>query len=404
MKKIILIAYDLNPKLGSECGFAEKLIRIISKFYYIELFVDYKHKLDIDAKQYPNVNFNFINFDSKKVKFFKKMKLFNFSYQEFIKKSKPIIKKMISKDEFQMIHCLTPAGIHSYNDLYKFKLPILIGPVGGGLKAPNGFSKIFKSNWIQKFLRDKFYDWIIKKKNWKNYFINADKIIIGTEYLKTILPKETYKKSEIIFDTIIDINKFKSFKNKLKYKNNLQICYIGRLIPQKGSQILLEAFNEIVKNHSSIKLQIAGTGPLENTLKRYIKVNNLDERVTLLGRISHEEIIKLLNDSDIFCLPTLQEPGGGSILEAMACQLPVISSNYGGPAFSITDDCGIKIQPLNYNQYIEDLQHAIEKLINDNDLRFKMGKNGRKRVIEHFSSKAISSKIIKVYSSIIDKK
>jgi glycosyltransferase involved in cell wall biosynthesis len=144
-----------------------------------------------------------------------------------------------------------------------------------------------------------------------------------------------------------------------------------------------------------------GDGSSTSYLRKLAKKSNLNGRVEFLGQKQRNQVMDILNKSDIFCLPTLREPGGVSILEAMACELPVITTNYGGPAYSVTEDCGLKIEPTNYDDYVKNLEKALVYLIENPKERIRMGKNGRKRIIAEFSPKAVEKKIIKVYKEVL---
>ena len=404
MKKVIVIAYDLNPKLGSEAGNACIWLNSISKQYKVEVFINKKHEKDIDIDKYKNVNFNFIKINSIILKSLEKMRLYNILYNIFIKKVDKIIQKKIKIEKYELIHCLTPAGIHSYNDLYKYKIPIIIGPLGGALPTPKGFETIFKKEHMREFLRNKYYKQLQKNRAWNKYFSTANRIIIGTPYIYTILPKECHNKTSIVFDTIVDPSIFKS--RKIKKTDNINICYSGNLTLKKGTIMLLEAFNNLKKQRKikdNVNITIAGDGPQYRNLQKYVKKKGIQKNVFFLGAITRSEIIEQLQKSDIFCLPTLREPGGGSILEAMSCELPIITTDYGGPAYSVTEKCGIKIKPSTYEQYVKDLEKAIYKLINNKKLRIQMGFNGRKRIIKNFSPKSLEKNILKIYSDILNR-
>ena len=156
--------------------------------------------------------------------------------------------------------------------------------------------------------------------------------------------------------------------------------------------------------YSKLKILILGDGPLRRVVDRLIKKHGLDSSVQLIGKVSREKVINTLKESDIYCLPTIREPGGGSILEAMAAGLPIITSDYGGPKYSVTEDCGIKIKVSNYEQYVQDLVSAIIKLSSDEALRKKMGENARRRVEQEFSLDALEKKIIALYDEVLNEK
>ena len=139
MKKILLVAYDLNPVLGSEAGIAHKILLAILEYYSVDVFVQDSHRKDIEQFNYGgNVHFNFINNNSMVPRFYNYLHLYNLSYNCFIKKIHVIFKKNNLK--FGLIHYLTPSGIHSFNSLYKTStLPYIIGPIGGGLMTPPHF-------------------------------------------------------------------------------------------------------------------------------------------------------------------------------------------------------------------------------------------------------------------------
>jgi glycosyltransferase involved in cell wall biosynthesis len=402
MKKIILVAYDLNPCLGSEAGKANLWLQVISKHYFVEVFTNEKHKQDILKEKYQNVNFNFVRLGSLAYRFLENVKLYNLMNLMFIKKIKPKIKSMISNasnGKYELIHCITPAGIHAYNDLYKLGMPIIAGPIGGGLKTPANFEQIFRKQKLLNFARDEYYNLLIKNKRWREYFCNAKKIIIGTAYLKELLPEECHKNTVIIFDTLVDPLKFKVIN--VKRGRNISICFSGRMEPQKGCELLLKSFIGIAKKYDNVNLDFVGDGSSLSGLKKIVRNLNLNKRVRFLGQIPRDKILEVLNQSDIFCLPTLREPGGVAIIEAMACELPVVTTNYGGPAYSVTHDCGIKIEPTNYDDYVKNLEKALAYLIEHKKERIRMGKNGRKRTIAEFSPKIIEKKIVALYREIM---
>ena len=399
MKKIILVAYDLNPKLGSECGRANLWLKIISKYYFVEVFTDAIHKDDILCENYHNTNFNFIHWNTYLRRFLGKIGAHNISNIFFINNLKKEMKNL-KLDEFSLLHCITPSGIHSYNDLYKFGIPILIGPIGGGLPTPKGFEKIFHDEYLKNSIRDIFYKYIVRIKSWKNYFLNAHTILLSTSSMNHMLPKIPKDKCFFIFNALVDTNYYipvEKSANKL-----VKILFVGSLKSTKGILLLIEAANLCVKKSiNNFVIEIAGDGPLKNKINYLIKKYNLENFVKLLGWLSKNELLKKYQQSDIFCLPTLREPGGNSLLEAMSCGLPVITSNYGGPAYSVTDECGIKINLVSYDDYINVLSDSILYLMKNKEVRLQMGKKARKKVEQDFSFYVLENKILNTYKYII---
>lgn len=396
MKKIIAIAYDLNPCIGSEAGAAYIWADILSKQFDTLIYTQEKHRHDLE-KVNSKLTIEYISGKSIVSKLFLKLKLYNYDYSMFIKKVENRIgNEIIANDT--ILYFLTPAGIHSYNRLgSKLHIPYIIGPVGGFLELPSGFEE-YRS--ITMAFKESFYKRLIKKTKWKEYFTGASKIIAGTGLVAKHLPEECSGKVRIIHDAVVDTDFFNS--NNLKRKCYIvQIVYSGRLEQHKGCYILAKAFATLLqKGYENIRLVFAGDGKEFHKMNKFIEKNNIQSKARLVGWIPRNELKDLLVGSDIFCLPTLKEPGGTAILEAMACGIPVITTNYGGPASSVTKESGILIEPVSVHDYINKLSAALEMLINDQELRESMGAMARKHVIENFSSASLEKKIIDIFQEI----
>lgn len=399
MKKIAVVALGVNPSRGSEAGRASMWINILSKYYAMDVYVDEMHKKDIVSKSYENIDFHFIPGLRNWRRFSGKTKTgIIMPASIFFRKVKKLLNKR--RDRYSLIHCLTPAGVYAFNTLWKLEIPILVGPLGGGLPTPRGFRHYF--GW-RNIARDVFYKSIPVLPLWKKYFLNADRIIIGTELLLEILPAQVQEKSDIIPDAVVDAEYFKPLKKK-QSTDQKRILFAGGLVPKKGPGLLIEAARRCVQvGVNNFLIEMAGEGQLKPQLNELVKAYALEGQIRILGRLKKKELLERYQNSDIFCLPTLREPGGNVILEAMSCGLPIISSNYGGPAYSVTKDCGILIEVGNYEQYVSDLAEAITYLIKNDDIRKQMGENARRRAVTEFSVDALEKKILKVYGEILEK-
>lgn len=405
MKKIILIAYNLNPKLGSESGTADLWLRAICNHCQVEVFTIKAHKSDIRCESYPNTKFHFITIRENILRFFNRLELYSLLNVIFIWKTKKVIRQELVIDKFSLIHCLTPSGVHSWNDLYKLNTPVLVGPVIGGVKIPRGFEKILGFSMIKLALRELYYDLIHFYKGWRKYFLSASRIIIGTEQICSMLPKEVRQNVSVIFDACVDTGLFMpSYNPNRTNKGIVKILFIGKLVPHKGVFLILDACRQIIDRvNIPFKILIWGRGPLRKVIEEKIVKDGLSAYIDVNTEfVSVEGLIKIYQESDIFCFPALKDSGGMVSLEAMACGLPVITSNYGGPAYSVTNECGIKIEVNNYKQYVYDLSEAIIKLVEDEPLRKQMGMKARERVEQEFSLQAMEKKILGVYNEVLD--
>lgn len=179
--------------------------------------------------------------------------------------------------------------------------------------------------------------------------------------------------------------------------NPVRIIFVGRLAAPKEPLRLLEVFRNLPVNMQQMcSLNIVGNGPQHELLKRFIDENNLKNTVRLLGDIPHAQVVSYLQSADIFILPTRWEGFPYTILEAMACGLPVIATDVGGISEAI-QKTGILIPKEN----TQALTNALTCLIQNSVERKRLGEAGFKRVQEQFSLDGMCQKTLQVYESIL---
>lgn len=278
----------------------------------------------------------------------------------------------------------------------------MFGPVNGGLKSPKNFKEVFKNEVIFDFLRNFIYKGLTKLPVWNKYYKNASTIINSDQNVLKIVPKKFHHKTFQIFDTLANTDIFMPNPQKLDTPKTIVLLFCGRLIAKKGVLLLLESYKRCLETHKidNLLLNIAGNGQLYQQIIDFIKTNNLEGKVNVYSKLSRESVVEKYKEAHIFCAPTLREPGGTAILEAMACSLPIITSNYGGPSFSVTDECGIKINMVDYQTYTNDLTDAILYLYNNPEVRNEMGSKGRERAIKEFSLQSVEQKLTKIWKTL----
>jgi len=185
----------------------------------------------------------------------------------------------------------------------------------------------------------------------------------------------------------IDLNLFNPVSDtgeKVDKVGITKIGYLGRLVNGKGLEDLFEAV-KILKNQSLElgvwNLVIYGTGPLEEKLKKMAKDLNIVEKIEWRGFVSYGKVPQALSKIDIFVYPSWHEGFGRSIMEALAMEKAVIATKVGGIPDLIKDgDTGFLVEPHNS----EALALKIKELLNNKELREKLGKAGREWVSKNF--------------------
>jgi sugar transferase (PEP-CTERM/EpsH1 system associated) len=160
----------------------------------------------------------------------------------------------------------------------------------------------------------------------------------------------------------------------------IYIGTVGNLRPVKNQALLLQAAQQVCARYHNVRVVIIGEGPLRGQLVRTAEALGIQKQVCLLG--ARAEISELLNALDIFVLPSLSEGLPMSVLEAMACGLPVVATDVGGiPEVVVHGQTGLLVS----SQDVQQLAAALETLVQQPGLRLTLGHQGRARVVEHFS-------------------
>lgn len=216
----------------------------------------------------------------------------------------------------------------------------------------------------------------------------STKIIVVSHAVEKRFSRLSKNKIELVYNGV-DINRFRTGErdDSFRARFNFRYCdkvigMVGRLSSEKGHSVLISAVREVVKFVPEIKVMFVGEGPDDfiSSLKEKIKELKLSSYFVFMG--FHQDVSKVLNAMDIFCLPSLTEGFNRSLLEAMASELPVIVTSVGGNIEIVKDEVTGLIVPPNDSKA---LAEALISLLKDLDKAKEMGIKARSYVEENFS-------------------
>jgi glycosyltransferase involved in cell wall biosynthesis len=174
------------------------------------------------------------------------------------------------------------------------------------------------------------------------------------------------------------------------------ILYIGRLVPEKGQTVLLEAVARLTERGIDVELQLAGEGALRPELERSAARLDIADRVTFLGAVGQEELRDLYERAAIFCLPSFAEGVPVVLMEAMAMGLPVVTTRIAGiPELVEHERSGILVAPGR----ADELTDSLAALLEEPELRRNLGANGRHAVAAGFDSEGSASQLRALFAS-----
>jgi glycosyltransferase involved in cell wall biosynthesis len=177
------------------------------------------------------------------------------------------------------------------------------------------------------------------------------------------------------------------------------ILFIGRLVAVKGQAILLEAAALLRDRGHSVNVVIAGDGPLRSTLERLAERLELAAQVSFLGAVGQDEIKAVYAGASVFCLPSFAEGVPGVLMEAMAMELPVVSTRITGVPELVDDGrTGLLVAPGRTDQ----LADALERLLVDPALRRKMGSMAREKVVREFNTQTSAEQVYELFASYLE--
>ncbi len=228
-----------------------------------------------------------------------------------------------------------------------------------------------------------------------------------TEKAKEALTKEGVNQKKIsVIPAGMDCNRFKptvkTATNKFGVSDEAtKILFVGRLTPEKGLFDLLKAFALMIKSHQNIELLVAGSGTpnMRRQIKGLVESLKIQNTVKFLGSIGYSDMAEIHNLADIFCLPSIEtnfwaEQFGYALVEAMACEKPVVSTFTGSiPEVVKNGVTGILVEQKSPVA----LRSAIEELLLNKEKREQFGKNGRVWVLETFEANKVAKQLATLY-------
>ena len=304
--------------------------------------------------------------------------------------------KAIRSGKFDLVHRITPLSPTTPSIIARkcrrANIPFVLGPLNGGVPWPKGFDSARRQEreWLS-YVRSAYK----LLPGYRSTLQSASALLIGSKDTLVQIPAKYHEKCVYMPENAIDPAKFSRMAS-VGNGQTLRACFVGRLVPYKGPDMLLEAAIPLLLE-KRLHLDIIGDGPLMPVLLEMVTKEGLASAVTLHGWVAHSQIQEVMCRSQIFAFPSIREFGGGVVLEAMALGLVPIVVDYAGPGELVTSDTGYKLPMDRREKIISSFSEKLKMLADDQQVLVPMSLAARQRVYSLFTWASKARQIREVY-------
>jgi len=326
------------------------------------------------------------------------------------------MRKLDTKKHFSLIHTHATAGF-----LYVFlkhlitKRRPLVTHVHGTTAGVFESLKPLTAHGMQRTFRERYWSWISLERQ-KIMWSSSDKLLCVSSGVAEELQHLygiTSEKLEVVYNGV-DVEYFKPankrersrIREKLGIRDDAPfLLYVGHLSPRKGIRFLLKAVPEVLSEFPNATFALVGGTPKFVKRKDYLQTwigmaekLKVQRNVLFLGEVGHNETLTYYQAADVFVFPTLYEGLAKALLEAMACELPIVATKIGGNGDAIANGKnGFLVNPYDS----EELSSAVIEVLSNPSFGEQLGKNARQTACRSFTWEGVAKRIHSVYEEVL---
>lgn len=299
----------------------------------------------------------------------------------------------LERGEYDLVHRvlplspMTPSVIAA--ELKALRIPFVLGPLNGGVPWPAAFRHIAKAE----------KEWAGKLRSFAKYLPgaratrrHASAILAGARsVLKEVHPQDLAR-TIFLPENAIELERF-PYTERPAPVQPLRIAFVGRLVPLKGVDMLIEAALPLVKA-GQLLVDIIGEGPER---PRLTQLAEGQPGILLDGAQPHAQLHQRLRLSHAFAFPSVREFGGGAVLEAMALGLPPIVLDHGGPPELVPLSAGYHVPMTDRPRIIADMRQLLQSLVADPSQLLEKGRAARAHVEQYYTWPQRGQQLLEVY-------
>lgn len=308
-----------------------------------------------------------------------------------------LIRQLVAEGEVDLIHQPIPVSPLIPSNLHRFGVPLVIGPMNGGMDYPPGYEDYEGGATRASIAVGRRVALLLNRLNPGKH--KAAALLVANERTRRALPDPHHPHIETLIENGIDFTRWRAPQHEraAAVPGRLRLVYLGRFVGWKAIDITLQAVALARQGGADVTLDLLGDGEGRPELEALAGQLGIADRVTFHGFQPQERCAEVLAQSDALVLNSLRECGGAVVLEAMAMGLPVVASAWGGPLDYLNSESGILIHPAPRHDFPQRLAGAFATLAQDPDLRARMGQAGQEIVRRDFDWEKKVDRMVEVY-------
>jgi glycosyltransferase involved in cell wall biosynthesis len=302
----------------------------------------------------------------------------------------------IRRGDYDIVHRVTPLSPTTPSLLAKkcrcAHVPFVLGPLNGGVPWPKGFDSARRQEreWLS-YVRGAYK----LLPGYRSTMASSAALVVGSRATLAQIPAQFREKCVYLPENAIDPERFSGQADQ-GVEGPLRGCFIGRLVPYKGPDMLLEAALPLLRE-GRLHLEIIGDGPLMPWLSHFVEQERLAAAVTLNGWVPHGEVQGVIRQCQVLTFPSIREFGGGVVLEAMALGIVPLVVDYAGPGELVTPETGFKVPVGSRAEIVTAFRAQLCLLAEERQALAGIGEAARERVRRLFTWQAKAEQVREIY-------
>lgn len=317
-----------------------------------------------------------------------------------------LVRRLVAERGIDVIHQPMPVSPSEPSMMYGFGVPVIIGPMNGGMQYPPAFRQHRRpvERGLLAFGRrcSSVLNWLMPGKR------RAALLLVANRRTREALPAGVCSQVIELVENGVDLalwTQTAASQEPPRAESDplTTFVFLGRLVDWKAVDLLLQAFKRAT-GHSPIRLLIIGDGAERPRLEALASELGIlaarreeADRVFFMGWLPQPACAQELQNAECLVLPSLLECGGAVVLEAMSTGKPVIATAWGGPVDYLDDSCGVLVSPTDREELIQGFADAMLQLASSPATRRQMGQNGRAKVVRQYDWEVKVDRIVELY-------